>query len=160
MSSITQDHDFSSSSADASLTYPLQASALRSGGYIIIKSHPCRITTLSTCKPGKHGHAKVSITAIDIFTSKKYEESHPAHATVDVPYVVKKEFLLLHIAGGFLSLWDKEKGEPKDDVRSPEGEMGEKVGRMWDKGEKDVMIMVLMAMGREEVEGVKEVDME
>jgi translation initiation factor 5A len=36
---------------------------------------------MSTSKTGKHGHAKVNFTGIDIFTAKKYKEiqgsTHP-----------------------------------------------------------------------------------
>jgi translation initiation factor 5A len=105
----------------ASLTYPSQASALRKGGYVVLnKTRPCKVVELSVSKPGKHGHAKVNITAIDIFTSKKYNHIAPSHGTVEVPYVRKQEHLLLDVAGdGFLSLFDVEAGETKDDVKGP-----------------------------------------
>ena len=45
--------------AGASLTYPMQASKLAKGDFIVIKGHPCKITAKHTSKPGKHGHAKV-----------------------------------------------------------------------------------------------------
>ena len=102
----------------------------------------------------------MSITGIDIFTDKKYEDISPAHANVDVPVVVKKEYLVLDIDGGYLSLWDREKGETKDDVEVPEGEVGKKVEEMWKRGGKDLWVMVLGAMGIEMVEGVKEVERE
>ena len=164
MLSATEDHDFlpstSTSSANASLTTPTQASQLKQGGYILLKQHPCRIIKMSTSAPGKHGHAKVAITGIDTFTGKKYEDISPAHANVDVPVVVKREYLVLDIDGGYLSLWDREKGDTKDDVRVPEGETGKKVEEMWKRGGKDLWVMVLAAMGIEMVEGVKEVETE
>lgn len=65
---------------------------------------------------------------------------------------------MLNINGGYLSLWDAEKGGPKDDVKVPGGEVGEKVVEMWKRGEKDVWVMVLAAMGMAIVEGVREVE--
>lgn len=79
---------------------------------------------------------------------------------MDVPTVTKKEYLVLDIDGGYLSLWDPEKGEPKDDIKVPDGEVGEKVVEMWKMGEKDIWVMVLGAMGMEIVDGAKEAETE
>ena len=54
--------------------YPVQASSIRIGGYILIKNRPCKVINMSTSKTGKHGHAKINFTATDIFTDKKMEE--------------------------------------------------------------------------------------
>ena len=161
MASIEEEQDYSpapTSSANASLTIPTQASALRKGGFILIKGHPCRISLLKSSKPGKHGHAKLTLEAYDIFTHKKYEEAAPAHATVDVPVVWKKEYLLLHIDGGYLSLFDSESGETKDDVKVPEGEVGLKIREHFAKREKDVFVVILGAMGEEMALECKVVD--
>ena len=50
--------DFNTGSG-ASESYPLQCSALRKGGHVLIKGEPCKIVSMSTSKTGKHGHAKV-----------------------------------------------------------------------------------------------------
>ena len=47
-------------SLEASLTYPIQASALRKNGFAMMKGHPCKIIDMCTSSPGKHGHAKVN----------------------------------------------------------------------------------------------------
>lgn len=180
--------------AGASLSYPVQASALRKGGYVLIKLYPCKISKISTSKPGKHGHAKVAIEACDvsptltlpsrrshhncdttntftisyhtsqptltpfqIFTHRKYEDSQPAHSTVDVPIVTKREYQLLNIEDdGFLSLFSYEDGETKDDVNVPEGEVGEKAMKLWGSGKRDVAGVVVASMGMEMVVEVKE----
>ena len=51
--------------------YPAQASSIRKGGYILIRDRPCKVIEMSTSKTGKHGHAKINFTGIDIFTEKK-----------------------------------------------------------------------------------------
>ncbi|KAG6853857.1 translation initiation factor eIF5A [Blastosporella zonata] len=71
MSDEEADHTVESASAGASLTFPIQCSALRKNGHVVINSRPCKIIAMTTSKTGKHGHAKVNITATDIFTGKK-----------------------------------------------------------------------------------------
>jgi translation elongation factor IF5A len=73
----------------------MQCSALRKNGFVVIKNRPCKIVEMTTSKTGKHGHAKVHLVAIDIFTSKKLEELCPSTHNMDVPNVRRQEYLLV-----------------------------------------------------------------
>merc|ERR1711991_1058867 len=109
-----------------SLTYPMQCSALRKGGYAMIKDHPCKIVAMSTSKTGKHGHAKVNMSGLDVFTGKKYECICQSTHNMDVPNVTYTEYTLCDIDDGFTSLLD-ENNEMKEDLKVPEGEVGEQL---------------------------------
>ena len=87
--------DFGTADAGSSLTFPMQCSALRKNGHVVIKNRPCKIVDMSTSKTGKHGHAKVHLVAIDIFTQKKYEDLSPSTHNMDVPNVSRREYQLV-----------------------------------------------------------------
>merc|ERR1711981_710712 len=102
---------------------------------------------MSTSKTGKHGHAKVHLVAIDIFTGKKLEELCPSTHNMDVPVVRRREYQLLDVTDdGFLSLMHDD-GSTKDDVKVPGGETGDKIKKLFQDDGKDTNVIVLTSMG-------------
>ena len=134
----------------------MQCSALRKNGFVVIKQRPCKIVDMSTSKTGKHGHAKVHLVAIDIFTGKKLEDLSPSTHNMDVPNVTRREYQLVRRGlisqfrrkrtnvddqlditdDNFLSLMSDD-GSTKDDVKMPDGEVGEKIEKLFRTDEKD-----------------------
>merc|ERR1719463_803634 len=123
----------------------------------MIKGHPCKVTDISTSKTGKHGHAKAHIVALDIFTSKKYEDLCPTSHNVEVPFVKRTEFQLLSADADTheVSLL-LESGETKDDLNLPDftkiGEptdedkkLAKNLVEAVEKGEKTIMAIVQSA---------------
>ncbi|EHN02851.1 Hyp2p [Saccharomyces cerevisiae x Saccharomyces kudriavzevii VIN7] len=149
-----EEHTFETADAGSSTTYPMQCSSLRKSGFVVIKGRPCKIVDMSTSKTGKHGHAKVHLVAIDIFTGKKLEDLSPSTHNMEVPVVKRNEYQLLDIDDGFLSLMNMD-GDTKDDVKAPEGELGDTMQAAFDEG-KDLMVTIISAMGEESAISFKE----
>jgi len=145
--------EFADVGAGASETYPQQCSALRKNGFVMIKGRPCKIVEMSTSKTGKHGHAKVHMVALDIFTGKKLEDICPSTHNMDVPNVIRKEYSLLNIEDGFLSLMD-DNGDQREDISVPEGEIGEEITTKFEAG-NNITVTIQSAVGEEMAVGVK-----
>ncbi|KAI0270740.1 eukaryotic translation initiation factor 5A-2 [Gloeopeniophorella convolvens] len=145
---------FEQANAGASATFPMQCSALRKNGHVVIKGRPCKIVEMSTSKTGKHGHAKVHLVAIDIFTGKKLEDICPSTHNMDVPNVHRNEYQLVNIDDDFLNLMSAD-GTSKDDVKVPEGDLGKQIQTDFDDG-KDLLVTIVSAMGEEQAISVKE----
>ena len=81
---------------------------LKVGGYIVIDNEACKIMSISTSKPGKHGEAKSRIDAVGIFDSQKRSIVYPVKHKVDVPIIDKKNAQILSLSGKNLQLMDLE----------------------------------------------------
>lgn len=78
------------------------------------------------------------------------KDGGPASHTMTVPVIKRREYQLLMISeDGFLSLFSLENGNTKEDVKLPEGGVGEKITAMFRVERKDVNVVVLSAMGKE-----------
>jgi len=148
--------DFESGTSGASATFPQQCSALRKNGYVMIKDRPCKIVEMSTSKTGKHGHAKVHMVALDIFTGKKLEDICPSTHNMNVPHVARKDYQFMSESDdGFACLMDMD--DPsimKEDLKMPLDD--ENLCKEIREGaEKGGLVTVLSAVGEEKIVGCK-----
>ena len=79
---------------------------LKEGRYINIDDEPCKITSISTSKPGKHGEAKARIEAIGIFDGGKRSVVYPVKHKVQVPMIDKRQAQVVTIMGDEVQLMD------------------------------------------------------
>jgi len=152
--------DFEGGDSGASKVYPAQCSSLRKNGHVVIKGRACKIVEMSTSKTGKHGHAKVHLVGIDLFSGKKYEDICPSTHNMDVPVVKRADYQLVDISDdNYLSLM-LDSGEVRDDIRLPEDPLGSEIKLKFEGdgtpgGGVDLLLTVLNAMGEEMVVAVK-----
>ena len=84
---------------------------LKKGDTIIIDNAACKITDVSISRPGKHGHAKVNLTAVGILDDKKRNVVMPGHDKVEAPIIEKKSAQVLAVAGKTANVMDTESYE-------------------------------------------------
>merc|ERR1712212_866090 len=145
--------DFEAGESGSSETYPQQCSALRKGGHVMIKGRPGKIVEMSTSKTGKHGHAKVHMVALDIFTSKKLEDICPSTHNMNVPNVTRTDYQVANIDDGFCDLMNDE-GETKSDLKVPDDDVGKEVQQKFD-ADDHFLVTVISACGEEKIIGIK-----
>ncbi|XP_059160422.1 eukaryotic translation initiation factor 5A-1-like [Physella acuta] len=153
MAEVDHEETFEGADAGASQTFPMQCSALRKNGHVVLKGRPCKIVEMSTSKTGKHGHAKVHLVGIDLFTGKKYEDICPSTHNMSVPVVNRQDYQLVSIDDKYLSLMD-DSGETREDLKLPDTDVGREIEEKYEKDEP-FMITVMKAMGEEMCVGVK-----
>ena len=93
--------------------------SLKEGSYVILDDAACKVTSLNVSRPGKHGHAKVSITAVGLIDGKKRATVMPGHDHVEVPMVDKRTAQILSIHGDIANVMDSETYETFD-LKIPE----------------------------------------
>jgi translation initiation factor 5A len=149
-----EDTQFEAADSGASATYPMQCSALRKNGFVMLKGRPCKIVEMSTSKTGKHGHAKVHLVGLDIFTGKKCEDICPSTHNMDVPFVKREDYQLMDISDdGYLTLMS-DGGDLREDLKLPDGDLGNQLKSEFEGG-REILCTVLKACGEECVIAIK-----
>ncbi|HEC94595.1 MAG TPA: translation initiation factor IF-5A, partial [Thermoplasmatales archaeon] len=81
---------------------------LKVNRYVIIDGEPCKIVSITTSKPGKHGEAKARIEAIGVFDGQKRSIVHPVKHKVQVPIIDKRSAQVISVMGSTVQLMDME----------------------------------------------------
>ncbi|KAA0009638.1 MAG: translation initiation factor IF-5A [Thermoplasmata archaeon] len=81
---------------------------LKENRYIIIDNEPCKIVSMTTSKPGKHGEAKARIEAIGVFDNQKRSVIFPVRHKVAIPIIDRRVAQVISIMGDKVQLMDME----------------------------------------------------
>ncbi len=84
---------------------------LKVGKYVIIDEEPCRVVGVESSSPGKHGAAKMRVTAISIFTGNKKTLMKPGDADCEVPIIERKTGQVVSIVENTAQIMDTESFE-------------------------------------------------
>jgi translation initiation factor 5A len=87
---------------------------LQPGKFCIIDDEPCKVLSVTTSVPGKHGGAKARLEAVGIFDGKRRSIVKPADTEIEIPIVEKKVGQVVAISGETAQLMDMETYETFD----------------------------------------------
>ncbi len=115
---------------------------LKVNRYMIIDDEPCKIVSITTSKPGKHGEAKARIEAIGVFDNQKRSVIFPVRHKVAVPIIDKRQAQVISLMGNKAQLMDLETYETFE-MEVPEEFM--------DKIQEGKDIEYIQALGRRKI---------
>lgn len=95
-------------------TKPVSVGTLQKGSFVVVEGVACRVVDMQTSRPGKHGHAKVRLSAVGLLDSKKRDIVMPGHDNIDVPVIDKKNAQVLSISADTANVMDSETYETFD----------------------------------------------
>ena len=87
---------------------------LKKGNYVVIDNVACIVKDTQTSRPGKHGHAKVRLSATGILDGKLKVIVMPGHDNIEVPVIDKRNANVLSISGNMANVMDSETYETFD----------------------------------------------
>lgn len=122
------------------------AKDLKTGKYILIEDIPCRIMEIDISKSGKHGAAKMRITAIGVFDGQKKVFLTPGDQDVEVPIIERRTVQIMSVSGKTAQVMDSETYEIYEIEI-----LDELIGNAASGKEAEV----LQAMGRRKMERIK-----
>ena len=88
--------------------------SMQKGRYVVVDDAACKVTDIQVSRPGKHGHAKVRLSAVGILDGKKRQIVMPGHDNIAVPVIDKKTAQVLSISGNMANIMDTETFETFD----------------------------------------------
>lgn len=88
--------------------------SLKKGNYVIIDGVASTVSDLQVSRPGKHGHAKVRLSAVGILDGKKRVIVMPGHDNIEVPIIDKRTVQVLSVHGNTANVMDSESYETFD----------------------------------------------
>ncbi|GAG01596.1 unnamed protein product [marine sediment metagenome] len=100
-------------------TKPVSVGSLKKGNYVVLEGAACIVSDTQVSRPGKHGHAKVRLTAVGMIDGKKRVVVLPGHDNIDAPIIEKKFAQVLSINGNMANVMDNETYETFD-LKIPE----------------------------------------
>jgi len=88
--------------------------SLKPGSNVVMDGVACRVSSITTSRPGKHGHAKCRLEAIGMIDGKKRVTVLPGHDNIESPVIDKRNAQVLSVSGKMANVMDSETFETFD----------------------------------------------
>lgn len=82
------------------------AKELKEGKFVLVDDVPCKVMSIDSSKPGKHGAAKMRVVAIGVFDGQKKTLLVPSDADVEVPIIERQTAQIVALNGAVAQLMD------------------------------------------------------
>ncbi len=92
---------------------------LKKGTIVMIDDEPCKVQTISTSRPGKHGHAKARVKAKSVIDGSTHGFVKPTGDRVTLPKIIRTEAQIIADMGERVQLMDMETYE-NFEIKKPE----------------------------------------
>ncbi|CAF1576300.1 unnamed protein product [Rotaria magnacalcarata] len=147
-------------SVDAGMTTsPADIGSVKKSDFVVLNGRPFKVVEITHSKPGKHGHSKVHLVGIDIFTGRRHEDVRPVGHIIQVPKVDKKDYLLVSIANdGYTTLLDEDTCQIRSDLSIQDSDTARRLRDKYEKGNGQIKVTVLKALGEEQIMAFKVID--
>jgi translation initiation factor 5A len=104
------------------LSRPADLGSVKEGSYVIIDGEPCKVVESEKSKPGKHGSAKIRLTAISVFTGSKKSYIGTSEAHIEVPMIDKRSAQIISTTPTTVQLMDLQSFEVFESLTPTETE--------------------------------------
>jgi translation initiation factor 5A len=91
----------------------MEFSDIKKGVVMMVKDQPCKIMEVNTSRPGKHGHAKKTVTAIQLITNKKYVTTFTHHSNLEIPEINRNVYICYSLDDNYAQMMNDD-GENTD----------------------------------------------
>jgi len=81
---------------------------LKIGKYVVVDDEPCRVVGIESSAPGKHGAAKMRVTAKSLFTGNKKTIMKPSDADCEVPLIERMKGQIVALMGDSVQIMNSD----------------------------------------------------
>ncbi|CAF0785017.1 unnamed protein product [Rotaria sordida] len=141
-------------------TSPQDIGSIQKSDFVVLNGRPLKVVEITHSKPGKHGHAKVHLVGIDIFTGRRYEDVRPGGHMIQVPIVGKKDYLIVNIdSDGYVTLLNEGTCNIRSDIKlNNDADVTRRLLDKYHEGDGQIKVTVLKALGEEQIMAFKMID--
>ena len=139
---------------DPAWTEKREAGTCREGGYVVLDTNPCLITSITTSRYDYRDPGKVTIKGTGILDGRDEEKSFGMFEMVDLPIVTNVNYFLVDIVDGVMILQDDD-GKHRYDLEFPDDRDVRRLIKDHYANEEDVFVTTTKVLGTEMVTSAK-----